>query len=67
VKRFQKDWISGYEEVEDVQVLIDLQGRMLEKANDLVMEYGEHPPDDILLEIKEKMVALRFLEEYTQA
>jgi hypothetical protein len=67
VKRFQKDWISGYEEVEDVQVLIDLQGRMLEKINDLVMEYGEHPSDDILPEIKEKMDALRFLVEYTQA
>jgi len=38
VKTFQKDWISGYEEVEDVQVLIDLQGKILEKTNDLVME-----------------------------
>jgi len=60
VKIFQKDWIMGYEEVEDVQVLIDLQGKMLENTNNLVMEYGDHPSDDILLEIKEKWMHTYF-------
>jgi hypothetical protein len=52
MKRFQKDWIAGYEEVEDVQVFIGLQGRMLEKVDNLVIEYGECPSHDTLMEIK---------------
>jgi hypothetical protein len=64
MKRFQKDWIPGYEEVEYVQVFIDLQGKMLEKDDHLVIEYGEHRSHDTLMEIKEKMDAVNFLTEF---
>jgi len=57
VNIFQKDWVPCYEEVEYVQFLFDLQGRMIQKTNDLVMEYCEHPPNDIFLEIKERTCA----------
>jgi hypothetical protein len=36
MKRFQRNWIWGYEEVGDIYVFIGMQGRMKENINDLV-------------------------------
>jgi len=52
MKRFQKHWIYGYEEVEDACIFLDIKDRLGERISDLMMEYEDNPSNDILMEIK---------------
>ena len=47
MKKFQRNWIYGYERVEDACVFLDIQDKIGEKINDLKMEYDDNPSSDL--------------------
>jgi len=64
MKRFQKHWIYGYEEVEDACIFLDIRDRLGERISDLMMKYDDNPSSDILVKIKERKDAFCFLCYY---
>jgi hypothetical protein len=48
MKRFQKHWIYGYEEVEDYYFFHDVLRRIGDKIDNLMMEYDDNPSSDLL-------------------
>jgi hypothetical protein len=61
MKKFQRHWIYGYEEVEDACIFLDIQDKIGENINDLMMKYDDNPSSDLLVEIEERKNAYFFL------
>jgi hypothetical protein len=66
MKKFQKHWIYGYEEVEDAYVFLDVQRRIEETIDDRIMEFDDNPSSELLVEIEERNDAYFFLCDYVE-
>jgi hypothetical protein len=67
VKKSQRCWIYGYEEVDDACLFLDIQDKIVKKIDDLIMKYNDNAPIDLLMEIEKIKDAYFFLCDYIEA